>query len=236
MEIKLWKKPKNVILIEGFPGFGLVGTIASEFLIDHLKTEMIGKITFEEMPAMVAIHGNKVIEPLGIFYSKQYNLIILHAITASSGFEWAIADTIKKLAKLVTAKEIISLEGVGSGAASEEPSTFYFAKKQSSAKKLEKAGLKPLNEGIIMGVTGALLLKLDTIPLNCIFAETHSDLPDSKAAAGIIKALDKYLGLKIDPKPLIDQAEKFEEKLKSLMKQGQQTVDAVDKKQMSYVG
>ncbi|MBW2989975.1 PAC2 family protein, partial [Candidatus Woesearchaeota archaeon] len=42
MQIKLWKKPKNPIIIEGFPGFGLVGTIASEFLIDHLKTELIG--------------------------------------------------------------------------------------------------------------------------------------------------------------------------------------------------
>ena len=55
MQIKLTKKPKNCILIEGFPGFGLVGTIAGEFLLEHLQTEQIGKIIFDEMPIMVAI-------------------------------------------------------------------------------------------------------------------------------------------------------------------------------------
>ena len=80
MEVKLWKKPKNCIIIEGFPGFGLVGTIASEFLIEHLKTEQIGKILFNDMPAMVAIHENKVVEPLGIFYNQKYNLLLVVAL------------------------------------------------------------------------------------------------------------------------------------------------------------
>src|SRR3989338_5080251 len=127
MEIKLWKKPKNPIVIEGFPGFGLVGTIASEFLIDHLKTEMIGKIIFEDMPALVAIHENKVVEPLGIFYSKEYNLVILHAVTTSTGYEWELANNLVKIAEDLNAKEIVSLEGVGSGEEVEEIRTFYYS-------------------------------------------------------------------------------------------------------------
>jgi uncharacterized protein len=119
MEIKLWKKVKNCTLIEGFPGFGLVGTIAAEFLIDHLDTEQIGKIIFNDMPAMVAIHENKLVEPLGIFYNSKYNLAILHAITAATHYEWEMADTVSKLALQLNAKEIISLEGVGSGEGSE---------------------------------------------------------------------------------------------------------------------
>ena len=47
MEIKLYKKPKSPLIIEGFPGFGLVGTIATEFLLEHLQTEQIVKISFE---------------------------------------------------------------------------------------------------------------------------------------------------------------------------------------------
>ncbi|MEK6947376.1 MAG: PAC2 family protein, partial [Nanoarchaeota archaeon] len=115
MEIKLWKKPKNCTIIEGFPGFGLVGTIATEFLIEHLKTEQIGKILFNDMPAMVAIHENKLVEPLGVFYNQKYNVVLLHAITAATHYEWEMADTIKKLSTSLGAKEIISLEGVGSG-------------------------------------------------------------------------------------------------------------------------
>src|SRR3989338_159314 len=114
MQIKFSKKPKNPIIIEGFPGFGLVGTIASEFLIDHLKTEQIGKIIFDEVPPMVAIHEKEVVEPLGIFYDKKHNIVILHVITASAGFEWKLSDMIMKVAEELKAKEIISLEGVGS--------------------------------------------------------------------------------------------------------------------------
>jgi len=55
MKIILTKKPKNVTIIEGFPGFGLIGTISIEFLMDHLKTEKIGNVEMEEIPAMIAI-------------------------------------------------------------------------------------------------------------------------------------------------------------------------------------
>ncbi len=65
MQIKLTKKPKNRILIWGFPGFGIVGTIAIEFLLDHLNVERIGKIVFDEMPATIAIHEGKIVEYTG---------------------------------------------------------------------------------------------------------------------------------------------------------------------------
>ena len=237
MNVKLNKKPKNPIIIEGFPGFGLVGTIASEFLIDHLKTEQIGKILFDDMPPMIAIHENELVEPFGIFYSKKYNLIIMHVITTSTGFEWEIANTLVKLAKELNAKEIISLEGVGSGSEEEvESRTFFYSNNKLRKDRFKKLGVEPLKEGIIMGVTSALLLKAEKIPVSCVFAETHTNLPDSKAAAKVIEALDKYLGLKVDYKPLLEQAEKFEGKLKNILEQGQKAQDLSEKKKMSYVG
>ena len=236
MEVKLWKKPKNCTIIEGFPGFGLVGTIASEFLIEHLKTEQIGKILFDDMPAMVAIHENKVVEPLGIFYNQKYNIVLLHAITAATHYEWSMAATISKLASDLSAKEIISLEGVGSGEESEGSRVFYYSNNDKNAKLFEKAGIEALKEGIIIGVTGAVLLRVEKIPISCLFAETHPKLPDSKAAAKVIEALDKYLGMDIDYKPLLEQAEKFEEKLKTIMQKTQEAQEVSDKKKLSYLG
>src|SRR3989338_50093 len=127
MEVKLWKKPKNCIIVEGFPGFGLVGTIASEFLIEHLQTEQIGKIIFNDMPAMVAIHESKLVEPLGIFYNQKYNVVLLHAITAATHYEWDMADTIEKLATALGAKEVICLEGVGSADDGQSARVFYYS-------------------------------------------------------------------------------------------------------------
>ena len=236
MEVKLWKKPKNCTIIEGFPGFGLVGTIASEFLIEHLKTEQIGKVLFNDMPAMVAIHEKKIVEPLGIFYNQKYNVVILHAITAATHYEWAMAETIGKIASDLKAKEIISLEGVGSAEDSVDSRVFHYTNNDKNAKLFEKAGIEALKEGIIIGVTGAILLRVEKLPVSCLFAETHSNLPDSKAAARIVEALDKYLGMELDYKPLLEQAQKFEEKLKTILQKSQEAQEVSDKKKLSYLG
>lgn len=236
MQIKLSKKPKNCILIEGFPGFGLVGTIASEFLLEHLKFEQIGKIMFDEMPATVAIHEGNVVEPLGIFYNKKYNIVLLHAITASSGLEWKLADIVVDLAAKLNAKEVISLEGVGSSEETTTSRVFYYSKNEKNRKKFKKNKVEELKEGIIIGVTGAILLRAENVPVSCIFAETHTNLPDSKAAAKVIEVLDKYLGLKVDYKPLLVQAEKFEEKLKDLLAGTNKAQKLSEEKRLSYVG
>ena len=54
---EITKKVKAQTVIEGFPGFGLVSTIATGFLIDHLKCEQIGKYWFEEGQPAIAIHS-----------------------------------------------------------------------------------------------------------------------------------------------------------------------------------
>ena len=129
------------------------------------------------------------------------------------------------------------MEGVGSGDVGKAGNrVFYYANNGKNVSRFEKIGLDPLKEGIIIGVTGAVLLRSEKIPISCIFAETQTNLPDSKAAAKIIETLDKYLGLKIDPKPLLAQAEKFETKLKTLLSQGQKNLELSEKKKMSYVG
>ncbi len=235
MQIILDKRPKNPILLHGFPGIGLVGTIATEFLLDHLKTEQIGKITMDEMPAMVAIHDKRMVDPFGIFYNRQYNIVILHAVAPTQGFEWKLADFVTEIARRLQAKEIISIEGVA-GNDPEEFKVFYYATDKRKSNKFEKMNVEQMKEGIIMGVTGAILLKESRIPLTCLFSETHTQLPDSKAAAKIIESLDKYLGLKVDYNPLLQQAEMFETKLQGIMKKGQETADLSERKRMSYVG
>jgi uncharacterized protein len=233
--IKLTKKPKNPIIINGFPGFGLVGTISTEFLIDHLKTKLIGKIYIDKMPAMVAIHEGQIVEPIGIYYNSKYNIVLVHGINSVIGSEWKITDEIAKMAEDMKAKEIISLEGVAGSEEIKNTKAFFFTSKEKNKEKLKKFASE-LKEGIIMGVTGALLLKIEKIPTTCVFAETQSNLPDSKAAAKIIEVLDKYLGLKVDYVPLLKQAQKFESKLKGIIEKTNETKKATEEKQLSYVG
>ncbi len=235
MELVLNKKPKSPIIIEGFPGFGLIGTITTEFLIDQLKAECIGYIKFDEIPTMIAIHEGKVVNPIGLFYDKGANLLIVHVVTSIAGIEWKLAGAIADIAKQLGSKEVVSLEGLASQVPSEETHCFFYTSNSTSLAKFKKMKIEQLKEGIIVGVTGALLLE-ESMSVTCVFAETNSGLPDSKAAAEIIKVLDNYLGLKLDPKPLIDQAEKFEKKLQTIIEQGQVAKDMQQKKSLSYVG
>ncbi len=235
MKLVLTKRPRGVTIIEGFPGFGLIGTIATEFLMEHLQTEKIGIVEIEEIPAMIAIHQNKVIEPISLHYNKEYNLVMVHAINIGKDLGWKLADIIAELAQVLNAKQIISLEGVGSPNPGASRVFFYATADGQMTKKLEGIA-NPLHEGIIVGVTGALLARHLNTPIIALFAEARSNLPDSKAAAEIIKALDAYTGLNVDPKPLLKQAEMFEKKLKSIIQKSQQAEDIHQEKKLSYVG
>jgi uncharacterized protein len=235
MEIKLTKKPLKPRIINGFPGFGLIGTITTEFLMEHLTVEKIGNFVYKELPATVAIHNGKLVDPMGIFYNKKYNLVILHTILNSVGLEWMISEAILKMTKELSATEIISLEGVSSPQVQESEKVFYYTNDAKKKTKFDKMSVQPLKESIIVGVSGALMLH-SKVPLVCFFAETKTELPDSKAASNIIKVLDEYLNLKVDYKPLLKQAEQFEEKFKTILKQSAMTTKERDKKQLSYMG
>lgn len=236
MEIELFKKPKNVTIIEGFPGFGLVSTIATEFLMDHLKCEKIGRIWSKEMPAMAAVHESKIIEPIGVYYNKKYNVVLVYGLNNAKGTEWEIADSLFKIYDELKAKEIIGIEGVGTLNEKNLYDILYYANFEEGKKKWEKLSARLLKEGIIIGVTGALMLKSDKQNLSCIFIETNSKLPDSKAAAKVIEYLDKYMPFDVDYAPLLDQAKKFEEKLKKIMEKGAEATQMAEDKKLTYLG
>jgi len=220
---------KGATVIEGFPGFGLVGTIATEFLIEHLKTRVVGTFSYEELPATTAIHNGAVVQPMAVHYSDKHNLLIFHTILSVKGHEWNAADEVARIAAKYKATEIISLEGVNALLPGEETKLFCYGNP-----RFEELGAERMKESIIMGVTAALLL---TAPhVSCLFAETHSGLPDSKAAAAIITLLDKHLGLGVDTAPLLKQAQEFEQKLKTIMQQTQQATTEAEKKNLSYLG
>ncbi|RME55269.1 proteasome assembly chaperone family protein [Candidatus Woesearchaeota archaeon] len=234
MEIKLTKKPKNVTIIEGFPGLGLIGTICTEYLIKHLEAESIGSIWSKSLMPIAAVHESKVAKPLEIFYSKKYNILILHALSDVNGIEWDISDALEKLYKQVSAKEIISVEGIMSQL--EEPEVYFICSNNKSKNKFLAANVKELKEGIIMGVTAAIMLKDKSLNSTGIFVGTHSRLPDSRSAAKIIEVLDKYLGLDIDYKPLVKAAEEFETKLKQLLEKTKASLQHNKDHKLDYLG
>ena len=231
MKFILNKKPKNPIIIQGFPSIGLVSTIATKFLIDHLDVEEIGHIESEHIVPLTAIHKGKVVNPITLFYNKKYNIIVVQSLTEVTGYEWELASTMVEIAKTLAAKEVIVLESMPSH--EENLDVYYFSNKN------KVKDVKELKEGIVMGTTAALLLKAKSFPITCIFAEAHSQLPDSEAAAKVVDALNSYLNLKVDYKPLLEAAKKFEINLRQYMDKAKEvSQNKKDKtiKELGYIG
>lgn len=235
MEVNITGKiKKGATVIEGFPGFGLVGTIVTEYLIEHLGAKQIGCMWSNKIPSIVALHEGKVVDPLAIFYDEKHNILLLRAIASINGLEWDLAEGTEKLCSEYGVKEIVSIEGV-SGAnkntiAQGEPKAFYYTNDASNKKKFSVIGIDSLKEGIVVGVTASLLSKVKDATF--VFVESFADMPDSRAAARLIEILDKYLGLKVDYKPLIEKAEKFEEKVKGFLSKSSDAMK--DKQQRDF--
>jgi uncharacterized protein len=228
MRIDLDKRPERPRIIVGFPGVGLVGPIVTEFLIEHMKTEQIGKFIYDELPPTAAIHKGKLVHPMSVHYSPQQNTIIVYTILNLKKHEWDVAHAIAEIARELSATEILCIDGANA-AGEEGPQLYFFGDE-----RLGEGGAKRMDESVIMGVSGALLLTAANV--NCIFASTQLEMPDSKAAAEIVKFLDKHLGLQVDYQPLLEQARAFEEKLKGVLSQSQKAMTEQDRKSMDYLG
>ena len=87
MKYVLTKKVKNPTIIQGFPSFGLVSTIAVKFLVDHLDVEEIGYIESEHISPLTAIHESRIVSPITLFYNKKFNVVIVQSLTEMAGFE-----------------------------------------------------------------------------------------------------------------------------------------------------
>ncbi|HLD04692.1 MAG TPA: PAC2 family protein [Candidatus Nanoarchaeia archaeon] len=227
MKIKLHQKPQDVIIIEGFPGFGFVSNIAVEYLIEHLNAVQIGEFVYDDLPATAAIHEGKLVNPMAVFHIPKYNLVVLHTLLNVKGHEWKIAECILHMAQELNAKEILTLEGVAGE--EEKPKPYYFGDP-----KFGKSGAEPVEECVILGVSAALMLRHPHV--SCLFVNAHSSFPDSAAAAKLIEVLNKHFGMNLDTKPLLQQAQAFEKKIHRILQESEKTQTELDKKGMSYLG
>lgn len=202
---------KNPVLITGFPGAGLVGSIATTFLTMGKDFELIGYGKSDGLAPIAAIHEYKPFPPLRILASKQLNtVVLLSEMTIPVSLNSAIAQRIVELADKINAGVIVSLGGISLG---EKEDVVYFVASTSSIAKvaLSKKVGEPIKEGATTGVTGVLLYtsfikKIDTIAL---LAEANPDLSDPKASSNVLKALQRLLGVEIDTKALDKEAKEI---------------------------
>ena len=202
---------KNLIMIEGLPGMGNVGKIATDFIIENLKAEKVVEIYSHAFPHCVLVNEDNLIDlPKIELYQKTLKdktlLLIagdVQPLDEASCYEFCniLLDTFQKN----KGQEIITLGGIGQQEVPKSPKLYYTGNNKNIIKKYYSSALN--NElfgvvGPIMGVSGLLLglAKNRKIPAISILAETyaHPTHVGLKEAKEVLTYLNQKLSLKLD--------------------------------------
>jgi uncharacterized protein len=221
VQVILEKQPtvKNPILIEGFPGIGLVGNIASQYIVNELKMTYLGAMSSKYFPPLAVLLGGVVNMPVRIYEDAAKGIVILTAdIPVHPLASYEIGKEIVSFAQSIGTQEMICLAGIT--VMGDEHRVFGAVSQQELLDKIkDKAEVFEL--GTITGITGSIMneCRIKKLPAICLLGETASAEPDPRAAIATIETLNKIYDLGISTVKLSEQAEQIEVQMAQLAQQ-----------------
>ncbi|MCD4808655.1 MAG: proteasome assembly chaperone family protein [Methanosarcinales archaeon] len=220
--VKIITKPlslENPIIVEGFPGIGLVGNIASQHLIDELDMEYVGSMESKYFPPIAVLFNGIINMPVRIYQSKDHNILtVISDIPIHPTISYEVSKVLVDWAQSINVKEIVSIAGIAT--MSSEEKVFGAATNHDMLDKI-KDHVEIFQVGTISGISGSVMTEcvMRNIPAISLLGETNSPNPDPRAAASVISILKIIYGLPIDTENLMDQAEQIEVELQKLAEQ-----------------
>lgn len=229
----------GAVVISSFPSAGLAATVAAHYMVQSLSLPRIGLFSSSDGPSIAVVQGGRVNPPVRVYGRPGLSLVLSEFPPLPAGVT-ELARAILSGAERRGARAVVALEGVmphpaGAEEEKEVPEERVWAVASQSngglGERLRAAGASPLEEGVLGGVSGALLVeglsgKLPVAVL-MVTAKSTEGYPDHRAGAALIEVLDRLLPeLAIDTKPLRTQAELIEKALRAAMRQQAKTSPA----------
>ncbi|MCI4319318.1 MAG: PAC2 family protein [Thermoplasmata archaeon] len=219
----------EAVVLVSFPSAGLAATVAAHFIVQSLKLPRIGTFESPDLPPLAVIQGGQVQPPIRVYGRSEFALVVSE-FPVPPDQATPIAETLLAGAATRHASMVLSLEGVvphptpePEDSADESMWAITSRPEDGLVGRLQKAGARTLADGVIGGVSGALLIagiraQVPTATL-LVSARTTEGYPDHRAGAALIETLDRLLPvLKLDTGPLRSQAEMIERALRAAMK------------------
>jgi uncharacterized protein (TIGR00161 family) len=212
--------PECEVLIEGYPGIGMVGVIAVRHMVMEFGAEPAFLMKTEDMPTAAIVHEGRVYPSSGLFVSGDHGLAFFYSEQADlrPGVVQEISESVADLAREVGVETIVCLAGIRAPELEGEPGLYYAATSERAAEPFKDVA-EPLNRGTITGVSGPLLLEgsLRGIDAVCLLVETPGTYPDPRAASRLVEALNEGMGLDIDTSKLEEEAERIAKTVEETM-------------------
>jgi uncharacterized protein (TIGR00162 family) len=258
--LKMEEKPKlkDPVLIEGLPGIGQIGKIATEHIIDELNAKRFAVLYSHTFPPQVLVKRDGMVESMRneFYYYKgagkgERDLILLTGNTQSATNEgqYKLCENILNVAEELGCSMIYTLGGFGIGRTVEKPKVYGAVNNDALLKGLERLRVVLERSGVghIIGGSGLLLGlgRLMNIDAICLMGETSGFYVDPKSAKAVLEILTKHLGIKVSLQKLDRKAkdvEKMTAEAAEVEKRILEEMGAIkpepmpDQDQMRYIG
>jgi uncharacterized protein len=213
-------------LVEGLPGVGLVGKIATDHIVETLGMDHYASCYCDGLPRVAVYHEDErdLRPPVRIYADEARDLLALRSdVPVSPGHAPSFASCLVGwfdehdvtpicLSGLAQEKDgVPELYGVGTGAGGD---------------RLDTHGIDaPPEGGLVSGPTGAILAEtaeqdLDSVGL---VVQANPQFPDPEAARVlVVNGIEPLADIEIDTERLVEQAEEIATAREQLAKQMQQ--------------
>lgn len=202
------------VLVEGLPGVGLVGKIATDHIVDSFEMTQYASCHCEGLPDVAVYHEGSpdVSPPVRIYADTDRNLLALQSdvpVSPSDATGFASCLTNWLAEHNVTP---LYLSGLPTSEKNGTPELHGIATGAGESVLDEHNIPRPSASGMISGPIGALLSHAARSDLTSVglVVESNPQFPDPEAARVLlVDAIQPLAGIEIDTSKLIDQAEEI---------------------------
>jgi uncharacterized protein len=210
----------NPVALIGFPSAGLVSSIISNFYVAQLSMPVIASMSGPNMPPYCFIVGNQAYPPVRFYGRKGKGknsrdvIICLSEYAPKPEEAYELAREIITFLRRMGVVDVICFEGVPKF--SGEEFMMVCGSGPGCAPMMKKSKLPVMDTGMIRGLTGILMYEGEPAGMNVIsvLCPANQSVPDPGSAVGFIEPISKMVpGLKVDPKPLLEEADLIKKKM-----------------------
>lgn len=225
--------------IAGFPGPGLVGSIASRHISFELNLEVVGFVRSNLFTPNATFFDGILAYPYRIYGQKGSDIgVLVSESPLSERAHFYIANALLDWLEEIKAEELIVLDGYT--ASSENEDAFFIAepdvqtKNEATFNKITHSipEYEKFGTGYIGGIAGALLnegiVRRSIITFAVLAPVVNSRLPSPRAASKLIEIINSYKSTNVDTVSLIEHAKKIEKNLEEFARK-QEKIDIIDK-------
>ncbi len=221
-------------MVAAWPGMGLVGFNAVEFLRTHLAAQQVAEIDPADFFSVAGIQIKEGLAaplriPSNTFHAwfnpagPQDLLLFLGSSQPVGGREMALASLVLDVAERFQVKRLVTAAAMASQIDHLAPSkVFGVCNHPDEVESLRQLGVQLLQEGEVGGLNGLLIgvAQQRGFRGSCLMGEmphytTHIENP--KASQAVLEVLCRMLSLTLDFAPLVERARFIEAQIQSFL-------------------